>query len=229
MTVDESHLRIEVASRVDEPGPAAIEGDLRTSDDPKGVVVFAHGSGSSRMSPRNRTVASVLNDAGFATLLVDLLTAAEESVDVRTRRLRFDIGLLAERLLAAGEAVSRLSEVPRLPMGLFGASTGAAAALVAATRAEGVRSIVSRGGRPDLAGDALPQVREPTLLIVGGRDLDVLAMNRDAAARMTCEREIAVVPGATHLFEEPGTLDEVARLATAWFVRFLAEPSQGRA
>ncbi len=229
MNVDESHLRIEVVSRVDEPGTAAIEGDLRTPDDPEGIVLFAHGSGSSRMSPRNRMVASVLNDAGFATLLVDLLTAAEESVDVRTRRLRFDIGLLAERLLAAGEAVSRLPEVAGLPTGLFGASTGAAAALIAATRADGIRAIVSRGGRPDLAGDTLPKVRAPTLLIVGGRDLDVLAMNRDAAARMTCEREIAIVPGATHLFEEPGALDEVARLATAWFSRFLAEPSEGPA
>jgi dienelactone hydrolase len=229
MTTDESHLRIEVASRVDEPGPAAIEGDLRTPDDPKGIVVFAHGSGSSRNSPRNRMVASVLNDAGFATLLVDLLTIGEESIDVRTRRLRFDVGLLAERLLAAGGAVSRLPEVARLPMGMFGASTGAAAALIAATRAGGVRAIVSRGGRPDLAADALPQVRVPTLLIVGGRDPDVLAMNRDAAARMTCEREIAIVPGATHLFEESGALDEVAQLATAWFVRFLAEPSEGPA
>jgi len=229
MNVEKRHLRVDVASAVGEPGPGAIEGDLRMPGDPTGIVVFAHGSGSSRTSPRNRMVASVLNDAGFATLLVDLLTVAEESVDVRTRRLRFDIRLLAERLIAAGETVSRLPEIARLPVGLFGASTGAAAALVAATRAEGVRAVVSRGGRPDLAGDALPRVRAPTLLIVGGHDLDVLEMNRDAAARMTCEREIAVVPGATHLFEEPGTLDEAARLATAWFVRFLAEPPEGPA
>ncbi|HJR98994.1 MAG TPA: dienelactone hydrolase family protein [Actinomycetota bacterium] len=229
MNVEERHLRVEVASAVGGPGPGAIEGDLRTPHDPKGIVVFAHGSGSSRMSPRNRMVASVLNDAGFATLLVDLLTAAEESVDVRTRRLRFDIPLLAERLIAAGDTVSRLPEIARLPVGLFGASTGAAAALVAATRAERVGAVVSRGGRPDLAGDALPLVHAPTLLIVGGRDVDVLEMNRDAAARMTCQREIAVVPGATHLFEEPGTLDEAAWLVRAWFARFLAEPPEGPA
>jgi dienelactone hydrolase len=220
MTVEEDYLRVGVASVIGESGFGAIEGDLRVPDDPTSIVVFAHGSGSSRMSPRNRMVASALNDAGFATLLIDLLTVAEESVDVRTHRLRFDIGLLAERLLAAAETVSRLPETGRLPMGLFGASTGAAAALIAATRAEQVGAVVSRGGRPDLASDALPRVRAPTLLVVGGSDLDVLEMNRDAAARMTCEREIAVVPGATHLFEEPGALDEVARLATDWFVLF---------
>jgi len=229
MTVEESHLRVEVASAVGEPGPDAIEGDLGVPDDAQGIVVFAHGSGSSRMSPRNRMVASVLNDAGFATLLIDLLTVAEETVDVRTRRLRFDIGLLAERLLAAGDTVARMPEAARLPMGLFGASTGAAAALMAATRADEVRAVVSRGGRPDLAGDALPRVRAPTLLVVGGRDRDVLELNRDAAAKMTCERELAIVPGATHLFEEPGALDEAARLAAAWFERFLAEPSESPA
>jgi pimeloyl-ACP methyl ester carboxylesterase len=214
-------IRIEVADVV--AGAGEIEGDLRLPPDPRGLVIFAHGSGSSRHSPRNRMVATYLNGAGFATLLFDLLTAAEEAVDDRTRELRFDIGLLARRLLAAGDAVADRRDTAGLPVGTFGASTGAAAGLVAAaSRPAGVRAVVSRGGRPDLAGDSLPRVQAPTLLIVGGRDGRVIEMNREAAARMTCEREISIVPGATHLFEEPGSLEEVARLAAGWFERWLS-------
>ena len=195
-----------------------IVGDLRLPGDPLGLVVFAHGSGSSRHSPRNRMVATHRNEAGFGTLLIDLLTTGEEAVDVRTAELRFDIALLAERLHAASEAAAAEPRTRDLGLGYFGASTGAAAALMAAAeRPERVRAIVSRGGRPDLAGDALPLVTAPTLLIVGGVDTAVIGMNRAAADRMRCEREIAIVPGATHLFEEPGTLEEVARLAAGWF------------
>ena len=204
-----------------------IVGDLHLPDDPHGLVVFAHGSGSSRHSPRNRLVARVLDEAELGTLLIDLLTAEEEAVDVRTAELRFDIGLLAERLLAATEADAdqRLRD---LRLGYFGASTGAAAALVAAAEPGRVRAIVSRGGRPDLAGDALPIVTAPTLLIVGGLDTAVIGMNRAAADRMRCEREIEIVPGATHLFEEPGTLEQVAARATAWFGRHLGAPEPTR-
>ncbi len=167
-------------------------------------------------------VADVLNVDGLATLLFDLLTPAEEAVDLRTRQLRFDIPLLAERLLIAGDAIADRPDTAGLPVGTFGASTGAAAALVAAAeRPDSVRAVVSRGGRPDLAGDALALVRAPSLLIVGSLDREVLGMNREAAARMSCEVEITIVPGATHLFEEPGTLDEVARLASDWFTRRL--------
>jgi putative phosphoribosyl transferase len=213
-------IEIEVADAV--AGSGVIEGDLRLPVDPRGLVVFAHGSGSSRNSVRNRMVASRLHDAGFATLLFDLLTTAEERVDDRTREFRFDIGLLVERLLVAGDAVAGRPDTAGLPMGTFGASTGAAAALVAAaSRPVETRAVVSRGGRPDLAGDALPGVRAPTLLIVGSRDPQVIELNEAAAARMTCEREITIVPGATHLFEEPGTLEAVARLAVGWFERYL--------
>ena len=221
MDTVERAVRIGVSDRV--AGSGEIEGDLRLPHDARGLVLFAHGSGSSRHSPRNRRVAEALNVEGLATLLFDLLTSAEEAVDLRTRHLRFDIPLLAERLLVAGDAIADRPDTAGLPVGTFGASTGAAAALVAAAeRPASVRTVVSRGGRPDLAGDALPLVRAPTLLIVGSLDHEVLGMNRDAAARMTCEVEIAVVPGATHLFEEPGTLDEVARLASGWFTRRLA-------
>lgn len=188
----------------------ALEGDLTDGD--LGLVIFAHGSGSSRRSPRNRQVAAALNGVGFGTLLFDLLTAEEEVEDARTARIRFDIPLLAERLTAVVEwAAVR-------PVGLFGASTGAAAALVtAAARPDDVAAVVSRGGRPDLAGEALGAVRAPTLFIVGGRDLEVLSLNERAAARMTAENTIVVVPGAGHLFAEPGALEEVARLAGDWF------------
>ncbi|WP_433173674.1 dienelactone hydrolase family protein [Actinoallomurus sp. CA-150999] len=197
--------------------PAAgvsLEADL--TDGERGLVVFAHGSGSSRRSPRNRQVATTLNTAGFGTLLFDLLTPDEELEDTRTARLRFDIPLLARRLSAVvGWAATR-------PMGLFGASTGAAAALVtAAERPDDVAAVVSRGGRPDLAGEALAVVRAPTLLIVGGRDLEVLSLNERAASRMPAEKAIVVVPGAGHLFAEPGALEEVARLAENWFARHM--------
>ena len=220
MGTSERSVAIEVADVV--AGAGEIEGDLRLPPDPRGLVIFAHGSGSSRHSPRNRLVARHLNDAGFATRLFDLLTPAEEVVDDRTRELRFDLGLLARRLLAAGDAVADRRDTGGMPVGTFGASTGAAAALVAAaSKPAGVRAVVSRGGRPDLAADALPNVQAPTLLIVGGLDGQVIEMNREAAARMACEHEISIVPGATHLFEEPGTLEEVARLAFGWFERWL--------
>ncbi len=199
-----------------------LEGDLVLPAHSTGLVLFAHGSGSSRWSPRNRHVARVLQQAGLGTLLFDLLTAAEEAEDVRTARLRFDIPLLARRLLAATAWVRADPRTRHLPVGYFGASTGAAAALVAAAqRPEDVAAIVSRGGRPDLAADVLDRVRAPTLLIVGGRDVAVLELNRQALAALQADSELAIVPGAGHLFEEPGALDEVARLATGWFRRHL--------
>jgi len=198
-----------------------IEGDLLVPDGARGVVVFAHGSGSSRHSARNRHVASVLQEAGFGTLLFDLLTASEEIVDERTRALRFDIALLGERLVAVTDALGDESRARDLPVAYFGASTGAAAALVAAAARPLVRAVVSRGGRPDLAGDALPHVAVPVLLIVGSLDRDVLVLNREARARLGGPSELVIVPGATHLFEEPGALDEVSRLAAGHFARYL--------
>lgn len=203
-------------------GGVTLEGTLGRPARLSGVVLFAHGSGSSRHSPRNRAVARVLQDVGLATLLIDLLTAGEEDVDARTRRLRFDIGLLADRLVGAADWLGQQAETAGLAIGLFGASTGAGAALVAAAeRPEAVRAVVSRGGRPDLAGAALAQVQAPTLLIVGGQDAPVLDLNREALAALRCEKKLEVVPGATHLFEEPGALDAVAKLARDWFVRYL--------
>jgi len=191
-----------------------LPGDITVPDRPQGVVVFAHGSGSSRLSPRNVQVARVLNDAGLATLLFDLLSE-EEAFD---RANVFDIGLLASRLAAAADWLRRQPETEGLPCGYFGASTGAAAALWAATEpGSHIRAIVSRGGRPDLAAPRLGLVRAPTLLIVGGADELVLELNREAAAQLQCEHELELVPGATHLFEEPGALEEVCELATAWF------------
>ena len=188
----------------------------------RGLVVFAHGSGSSRLSPRNRFVADSLNRRGLATLLFDLLTD-DESAD---RANVFDIPLLAQRLGEALDWQAGIGDLAHLPTGLFGASTGAAAALVAAAAApERVAAVVSRGGRPDLAADALPLVRAPTLLIVGGHDEEVLELNRWAAAQMTCDRRLRVVPGATHLFEEHGALAEVADMAGEWFVHYLREES----
>jgi dienelactone hydrolase len=201
-----------------------LDGDLALPEDPRGVVLFAHGSGSSRFSSRNRYVARELNAAGLGTLLIDLLTRGEEAEERHTAHLRFDIGLLARRLAGAIEWLEGNPETRALPVGLFGASTGGGAALVAAARApEAVRAVVSRGGRPDLAGDALPRARAPTLLIVGGDDVPVIAMNRDAMARMSPELQVRleIVPGASHLFEEPGTLDAVAKLAAEWFGRHL--------
>src|SRR6185436_18378778 len=203
-------------------GRAWLDGDLLLPAASRGVVLFAHGSGSSRHSSRNRYVAGELRRVGMGTLLMDLLTAEEEEADARTGHLRFDIGLLARRLLAATGWLRAEADTARLPVGYFGASTGGGAALVAAAEEpEGVRAVVSRGGRPDLAGDALPRVQAPTLLIVGGRDEPVIAMNENALARLRCEKRLEIVPGATHLFEEPGTLEHVASRAADWLGRHL--------
>jgi len=206
-------------------GAAVLEGTLGLPPNARGVVLFAHGSGSSRHSARNRYVAEVLRRGGLATLLVDLLTAAEEAVDLRTRELRFDIELLAERLVAAMDWMAGQPATHGLPVGLFGASTGGGAALVAAARRpDRVVAVVSRGGRPDLAGDSLAYVRAPTLLIVGGRDESVVELNQAAMRRLRSaavppEVRLELVPGATHLFEEPGALEQVAALARDWFAR----------
>lgn len=203
-------------------GGVILEGNLGVPPNARGVVLFAHGSGSSRHSSRNRFVARGLREAGLATLLVDLLTSEEEAVDLHTRHLRFDIGMLAERLTGAIVWLAGESETRDLPVGIFGASTGGGAALVAAAeRPDTVGAVVSRGGRPDLAGDALPHVRAPTLLIVGGDDVPVIGMNRDAMARMSAEVKLEIVPGATHLFEERGALEIVTQLACDWFLRHI--------
>jgi len=200
-----------------------LNGDLREPPDARGLVIFAHGSGSSRFSSRNRQVAESLDRRGFASLLLDLLTAREEAVDVRTREYRFDIDRLGTRVSAAVDWVHRRPGLRDLPLGCFGASTGAAAALIAAAaRPDNVAAVVSRGGRPDLAHTALPRVTAPTLLIVGGEDAPVIDLNQHAMRLMTAAHvAIAIVPGATHLFEEPGTLEEVERLAIEWFARYL--------
>jgi pimeloyl-ACP methyl ester carboxylesterase len=198
-------------------------GDLAIPDGAEGIVLFAHGSGSSRHSSRNRFVAEELQRGGLATLLLDLLTAAEEQIDERTRHLRFDIGLLADRLIGAIRWLDTQDDTRGLPVGLFGASTGGGAALVvAARRPDRVDAVVSRGGRPDLAADELPFVRAPTLLIVGGDDPVVIELNKLAMRRMVAPVELVIIPRATHLFEEPGALEEVARLARNWFVQNLA-------
>jgi putative phosphoribosyl transferase len=205
-------------------GPVELEGNLGVPEGARSVVLFAHGSGSGRHSPRNRYVARVFQRAGLATLLIDLLTPEEEEVDLRTGHLRFDIGLLAERLAGATDWLMKNPNTSNLRIGYFGASTGAGAALVAAAeRPEAVGAIVSRGGRPDLAGDALPLVKAPTLLIVGGNDVPVIGMNEEALGQLRAEKELKIVPGATHLFEEPGALDEVARLAADWFAGHLGD------
>jgi putative phosphoribosyl transferase len=201
-------------------GPVMLEGDLSVPEGARGIVLFAHGSGSSRFSPRNRHVALLLNQAKLATLLLDLLTSEEEAVDLRTAQLRFDIGLLADRLVGVTDWLTQTPETRQLRIGYFGASTGAGAALVAAAqRPEAVGAVVSRGGRPDLAESALSRVRAPTLLIVGGNDVEVIALNRAALAQLSCEKQLVIVFGATHLFEEPGALDQVALLARDWFAR----------
>jgi putative phosphoribosyl transferase len=211
-------------------GPSGVvHGDLVLPADARGLIVFAHGSGSSRRSARNRWVAEALQARGLATLLFDLLTEAEEAVDQRFGQLRFDIDLLAQRLERAVDVVGEDPMASRLPLGVFGASTGAAAALVAAARRpERIAAVVSRGGRPDLAGGALAAVRAPTLLIVGGRDQVVLDLNDRAMGELRCPHDLVVVPGATHLFEEPGALDEVARLAGDWFETHLAGDAAAR-
>jgi putative phosphoribosyl transferase len=199
-----------------------LQGNLSLPEQARGVVLFAHGSGSSRHSPRNRYVARMLNKAHLATLLIDLLTPEEEMIDLATAHLRFNIGLLAERLVAATDWLTQDPGTRRLGVGYFGASTGAAAALVsAAQRPQLVGAVVSRGGRPDLAGPALTDVRAPTLLIIGGNDYGVIELNQAALAQLPCEKRLVIVPGATHLFEEPGALDEVARLAREWFEHHL--------
>jgi dienelactone hydrolase len=199
-----------------------LEGELTIPQNTEGVVLFAHGSGSSRHSPRNRFVARAIQDAGAATLLFDLLTKEEEMEDSLDGHLRFDIALLARRLIAATEWVSHEAATAHFGIGYFGASTGGAAALVAAAEAtSSVQAVVSRGGRPDLAGPALPRVRAPTLLIVGERDELVVELNEEAFAQLQCPKELAIVPRATHLFEERGALDRVAELAADWFHRHL--------
>jgi putative phosphoribosyl transferase len=210
-------------------GPLQLEGDLGLPPDATGLVLFAHGSGSSRHSSRNRYVARQLNQAKLGTLLIDLLTPEEEILEARTRHLRFDIDLLAGRLVAAIAWLRAEPTTRPLAIGCFGASTGAAAALVAAAeRSNDVAAVVSRGGRPDLAKDVLPRVQAPTLLIVGSRDPVVLELNELALDRLRCEKDLVVVPGASHLFEEPGTLDEVARLARIWFQQHLTAPGRQR-
>jgi putative phosphoribosyl transferase len=199
-------------------GRAVLSGNLTIPEDTIALVLFAHGSGSSRHSPRNQFVARTLNDAGLATLLFDLLTPEEEAIDTYTREYRFNIGLLTERLVYATKWAKQQEQTPNL-VGYFGSSTGAAAALVAAAEIpQDVGAIVSRGGRPDLAGDALPKVQAPTLLIVGGNDDVVIELNEQARDRMRCEVKLEIVPGATHLFEEPGALEKVAKLASDWFL-----------
>ncbi|MET8463072.1 dienelactone hydrolase family protein [Micromonospora zamorensis] len=204
-------------------GDAQLPADLVLPAQPVGVVLFAHGSGSSRHSPRNVAVAGALNDRGLGTVLVDLLTPTEDEVDARTAELRFDIGLLASRLAGIVDWLAVQRPAGDVPIGLFGASTGAAAALVAASsRADRVGAVVSRGGRPDLAEEALAQVRTPTLLLVGGLDEEVITLNERALAEMGEIGELRVIPGATHLFEEPGTLEQVADQAGTWFTTHLS-------
>jgi len=202
-------------------GHSLLEGILEIPDNPRGLVVFAHGSGSSRHSARNRFVAEGLHRESLATLLFDLLTLEEEHLDARMRHLRFDIDFLSHRLRAAALWTARHEQTAGLSTGYFGSSTGAAAALVLAGEHEGVGAIVSRGGRPDLAADALTLVDAPTLLIVGGTDDEVLALNEHALARLRCTKRLEIVPGAGHLFEEPGALDQVVTLAAGWFATYL--------
>src|SRR5215510_7293309 len=203
-------------------GRYALSGALTVPDNSTALVLFAHGTGSSRHSPRNQFVARTLNDAGLATLLFDLLTPEEESIDMYTREHRFNIGLLAERLVRATDWAKQQEKTRDLCIGFFGSSTGGGGALVAAGEIpQHVGAVVSRGGRPDLAGDALPKVRAPTLLIVGGNDDVVIELNEMARDRLRCEVKLEIVPGATHLFEEPGALEKVAQLASGWFARHL--------
>lgn len=209
-------------------GPVTLEGMLGLPEGAQGIVVFAHGSGSSRFSPRNQFVAQALREAGLGTLLFDLLTEEEEQADLITMHLRFNIALLSERVIGATDWLTGYSKTRGLAIGYFGASTGTAAALVAAAeRPNAVAAIVSRGGRPDLAGRSLSKVKAPTLFIVGGNDFPVIDMNQDALEELKAEKKLVIVPGATHLFEEPGALEEVSRLAAGWFVRYLTHPRTG--
>jgi dienelactone hydrolase len=219
---DTAIRELQQAVRIDVGAGVVLAGDLDIPAAAIGLVLFAHGSGSSRHSLRNRTVAAALREVGLGTLLMDLLTPEEEEIDLRTRRLRFDIPLLAGRLVGAADWLSREPSTAGLPIGCFGASTGGGAALVAAARRPDlIHAVVSRGGRPDLAGDDLALVEAPTLLVVGGHDDQVIELNRWACLRLAAPCELRIVPGATHLFEEPGALEQVAQLAAAWFVRHL--------
>lgn len=216
-TIDRTHQLVQVPA-----GSVRLTGDLTLPTGARGVVLFAHGSGSSRHSPRNQAVARSLEARGLGTLLIDLLTPEEEAIDERTGHLRFDIEMLGERLMAIVDWLRRQPATSSMRVGLFGASTGGGAALVAAAqRPREVAAVVSRGGRPDLAGAALARVTAPTLLIVGGRDVPVIAMNQEAMGRMRGRVTLEIVPGASHLFEEPGTLQRVAELAGAFFVEHL--------
>jgi putative phosphoribosyl transferase len=215
-------MNLTIAERPVTISPHGLSGDLVIPESATGAVLFAHGSGSSRLSPRNRYVAGILQQAGLATLLLDLLTEAEEEIDQVTGELRFDIELLSGRLLEATDWLRCQRSTRDLSIGYFGASTGAAAALVtAAERPSLIGAVVSRGGRPDLAASALPRVQAPTLLIVGSNDRHVIALNQQALAELRCEKQLAIVAGATHLFEEPGTLEEVSKLARNWFRQHL--------
>jgi len=203
-------------------GSVVVDGNLTVPSGAKGVVLFAHGSGSSRYSPRNRYVAKVFNAQKIATLLFDLLTNEEEQEDLITAEYRFNINLLAERLIGATEWLKKDPQTKNCPFGYFGASTGAAAALIAAAKIPNdVATVVSRGGRPDLAANYLPRVKAPTLLLVGGLDTEVIDLNRQAMEQMSAEKKLVIIPGATHLFEEPGKLEEVAKISTDWFLRYL--------
>ncbi len=218
----ENNTTYQTSDIIVQAGSDQLGGSLTISTQSKAIVLFVHGSGSSRFSSRNRFVAKTLNNAGLATLLFDLLTEKEEETDRYTREYRFDIPLLARRLVEVIDWVKSSESTKALDIGLFGSSTGAAAALIGATkRPEEVGAVVSRGGRPDLAGDALPNVQAPTLLIIGGDDFEVIQLNKQASKMLTAEYQIEIVPGATHLFEEPGKLEEVAKLASDWFVKQL--------
>ncbi|RKG68907.1 alpha/beta hydrolase [Corallococcus sp. CA054B] len=221
--ISEHAVRLEA-----EPG-VELDGTLSVPERVSGVVLFAHGSGSSRFSPRNQYVARVMQQAGLATLLMDLLTPGEEEAERLTRHLRFDIELLAGRLVGATRWLAQVPGLGGQPLGLIGSSTGAGAALVAAGRMpEAIQAVVSRGGRPDLAGAVLPAVRAPTLLIVGGDDTQVIALNQEALEALRTHKRLEIVPGATHLFEEPGTLEQAARLARDWFLQHLATAARER-
>jgi len=203
-------------------GGVVVEGNLTVPSDAKGIVLFAHGSGSSRFSPRNRYVAKFFNTQKIATLLFDLLTNEEDQADLETAEYRFNINLLAERLIGATEWLKKDPQTKKCLFGYFGASTGAAAALIAAAKLQNdVATVVSRGGRPDLAANYLPRVKAPTLLLVGGLDTEVIELNRQAMDQMSAEKKLVIIPGATHLFEEPGKLEEVAKLSADWFLHYL--------
>jgi dienelactone hydrolase len=223
MNEEESQRQVAISRETMIPvTPITLAGELNIPAEAEGLVLFAHGIGSSRLSPRNQYVAQVINEAGIGTLLFDLLTREEEKIDQRTRHLRFDIDLLARRLAGVTEWVKKQKETSHLRVGYFGASTGAGAALVAAAKlGDQIGAVVSRGGRPDMAGEALPLVVAPSLLIVGGFDDVVIRLNEEALAKLQCVKMLKIVPGATHLFEESGKLEDVAQLAAAWFQKYL--------